>query len=183
MCEVDAEGYWEQGQPKCRVCVTSASCLSQDTHNQSISGVRACSFGCSLGAVAVRSCLFFSPWTEIGVWRVKWDTWGQKRISNVIIESKCSFIEANLGLIGSNSFMFDQSNQSNIIVVLLLIKNLDLKKSDEISVDFHRLGKAVVLQLCPYVLSRSIHLQCISYIQLEYTSSVKCMFLNSDYVF
>lgn len=66
-----------------------------DIINQS-QGVSACSFGGSLGAVAVRSCLFFSPWTGIGVWKVNWATWGQKQISNVIIESKCGFIEANL---------------------------------------------------------------------------------------
>lgn len=127
-----------------------------DIINQS-QGVSACSFGGSLGAVAVRSCLFFSPWTGIGVWKVNWATWGQKQISNVI-ESKCGFIEANLiGPIGSNSFMFDQSNQSSIIVVLLLIKNLHLEKSEESSVFFHRLGKSVVLQLYAFPASSFFH--------------------------
>lgn len=103
-----------------------------DTINQS-QGVIACSFGCSLGAVAVRSCLFFSPWTGIGVWRVNWVTWGQTQISNVI-ESNCSFTastEVNLkGLIGSNRVMSDQSDLGDVIV-LLLIKNLHLQKSEK----------------------------------------------------
>jgi len=68
-----------------------------------------------------------------------------------------------------------------MIVVLLLIKNLDLKKSEESSIYVHRLGKVFFSSAFPapmfYPALFAMHFMHT----LEYTSSVKCMFLNSDF--